>query len=157
MSRGERTPEAAEVAAAYFREDELAGAINVSIPRHRLAERDDMARFGKLVQAAARRLTTILSAPGAESTAPERAARTIGPVDATPGGSAERRSIVRVAAAFDALARCPAAGLSVEKLAEEISTGRTTAAQLLRALGALGVARPIGDDRYEPGPELLAW
>jgi DNA-binding IclR family transcriptional regulator len=74
-----------------------------------------------------------------------------------PGVSAERRSIVRVAAALDALARCSAEGLSVDDLAEGISSGRATAARLLDALGDLGLARRLAGDRYVAGAELLIW
>ncbi|WP_326834206.1 IclR family transcriptional regulator C-terminal domain-containing protein [Amycolatopsis rhabdoformis] len=150
-SVAERIPEAAGAAAAYFRDGEPAGAVNITVPRHRLSDVDGLRRLGVLVQGAADRITAALAVPAQVPRVP--AAGT----GETPGVSAERRSIVRVAAALDALARSAADGLSVDDLTAGISSGRATAARLLAALAELGLARPIGGDRYEAGAELLVW
>ncbi|QRP50203.1 IclR family transcriptional regulator [Amycolatopsis sp. FDAARGOS 1241] len=151
-SVAERIPEAAGAAAAYFRDGEPAGAFNITVPRHRLSDEDELRRLGELVKAAAGRLTAALAVPVAQVSrvAPDSAA--------DPSGvSAERRSIVRVAAALDALARSSAGGLSVDDLTAGISSGRATAARLLGALADLGLARALASDRYEAGAELLVW
>jgi DNA-binding IclR family transcriptional regulator len=153
-SVAERIPEAAGAAAAYFRDGEPAGAIDLTIPRHRLSGEDDLLRLGELVKASADRLTAALAAPAPPARDHHAPA---GGVAEPSGVSAERRSIVRVAAALDALARCSAEGLSVEDLAEGISCGRATAARLLGALGELDLARQLRGDRYVVGAELLVW
>ncbi|WIX77852.1 IclR family transcriptional regulator C-terminal domain-containing protein [Amycolatopsis carbonis] len=150
-SVAERIPEAAGAGAAYFRDGKPAGAFTITVPRHRLSDVDELRRLGELVRGAADRLTAALAVPAQGSGVP--AARAGEP----SGVSAERRSIVRVAAALDALARSSADGLSVDDLTAGISSGRATAARLLGALAELGLARPHGGDRYEAGAELLVW
>lgn len=69
VSLGERIPEAAGVAAAYFHGGQVAGAVTVSIPRYRF-DPDLVPDLGRLVTVAAAELTLLLSTTAASGPVP---------------------------------------------------------------------------------------
>lgn len=151
-SIGERIAAAAGAAAPIFRHGDVAGAVGISIPRHRLVA-PDMAPFGELVRDAAQRITASL---GAEPF-PECLTETSTSPGPEPGAIVGGRDVARVVDVIDAVARSPAAGVDTATLAQELGVTTGAVASTMRRLGGARIVRSDAQGRHLPEVGLLAW
>lgn len=71
--------------------------------------------------------------------------------------SSDRKTVVRVVAVIDALARAEPGGLGVRDLAARIGISRSAVHRVLAHLTILGYATLLPRERYEAGPLMLGW
>lgn len=72
-------------------------------------------------------------------------------------GSSDRKTVVRVVAVVNALARAEPGGIGVRELATKIGISRSAVHRALSHLAGLGYASLLPHDRYEAGPLTLGW
>lgn len=166
---GERTPEAAGAASAYFRDGAVAGAVNLTVPRHRVDEAQ-LHAHGAQVQAAAALLTEQLQVLDAHSSVGAPPATALDTELAASadlydswikassgfGQAVDGRAVARAIGVLDALARCPIGGASSEQLAASLGTSAMTVGRVLQEFARRRLARRLHTGRWEAGQQLLA-
>jgi len=165
---GERIPEAAGAASAFFRGGAVAGAVNLTVPRHRV----DAARLhahGAQVRAAAALLTEqlqVLDAHGAAGAPPATAPETELAASADLydswttassglGQAVDGRAVARAIGGLDALSRCPTGGVSTEQFAVSLGTSALTMGRVLQEFARRRLALRLPTGRWEAGQQLL--
>lgn len=76
---------------------------------------------------------------------------------APPQASGDRNAVARVVAILEALARADERGVGIRELAAQTGISRSAVHRLLTQLVELGFASGLPKDRYEAGPQALAW
>jgi DNA-binding IclR family transcriptional regulator len=78
-------------------------------------------------------------------------------VSATAPAASDRNAVSRVVAVLEALARADDRGVGIRDLAAQTGISRSAVHRLLAQLVELGFASGLPKDRYEAGPQALAW